>query len=90
MLNADSVSGLRGEALGPLTLSLLPGTPTLSFIGAIGAALTLGMSGSSVLIAILLLPLFIPLLIVGAGAVTSSASVIGAGAHLLLVVVLAP
>lgn len=90
MLNADSVSCLRGEALGALTLSLLLDTPTLSFIGAIGAALTLGVRGSSVLIALLVLPLFIPLLIVGAGAVTSSASGISAGAHLLLVVVLSP
>jgi heme exporter protein CcmB len=42
MLNTDNVSCLQGEALGALTLSLLLGTPTLSFIGAIGAALTLG------------------------------------------------
>jgi heme exporter protein B len=76
--------GLSGEALGVLTLSLLLGTPTLSFIGAIGAALTLGVRGSSVLIALLVLPLFIPVLIFGAGAVTSSASGSGAGAHLSL------
>jgi heme exporter protein B len=76
--------GLSGEALGVLTLSLLLGTPTLSFIGAIGAALTLGVRGSSVLIALLVLPLFIPVLIFGAGAVTSSVSGIGAGAHLSL------
>jgi heme exporter protein B len=76
--------GLSGEALGVLTLSLLLGTPTLSFIGAIGAALTLGVRGSSLLIALLVLPLFIPVLIFGAGAVISSASGIGAGAHLSL------
>lgn len=76
--------GLSGEALGVLTLSLLLGTPTLSFIGAIGAALTLGVRGSSVLIALLVLPLFIPVLIFGAGAVSSSASGIGAAAHLSL------
>jgi len=76
--------GLNAEALGVLTLSLLLGTPTLSFIGAIGAALTLGVRGSNVLIALLVLPLFIPVLIFGAGAVTSSASGIGAGAHLSL------
>ena len=76
--------GLSGEALGVLILSLLLGTPTLSFIGAIGAALTLGVRGSSLLIALLVLPLFIPVLIFGAGAVTSSASGIGAGAHLSL------
>lgn len=76
--------GLTGEPLGILTLSLLLGTPTLSFIGAIGAALTLGVRGSGVLIALLVLPLFIPILIFGAGAVASSASGIGAGAHLSL------
>ena len=76
--------GLSGEALRVLTLSLLLGTPTLSFIGAIGAALTLGVRGSSLLIALLVLPLFIPVLIFGAGAVTSSASGIGPGAHLSL------
>ena len=84
MLNVDSVSGLRGEALGVLTQSLLLGMPTLSFIGAIGAALILGVRGSSVLIALLVLPLCIPVLIFGAGTVTSSASEIGAGAHLSL------
>ena len=51
MLNVDSVSGLSGEALGVLTVSLLLGKPTLSFIGAfigaIGAALTLGVRGSA-------------------------------------------
>jgi heme exporter protein B len=73
--------GLSGEALRVLTLSLLLGTPTLSFIG---AALTLGVRGSSLLIALLVLPLFIPVLIFGAGAVTSSASGIGPGAHLSL------
>ena len=47
MLNVDSVSGLSWEALGVLTVSLLLGKPTLSFIGAIGAALTLGVRGSA-------------------------------------------
>src|SRR5215210_6867717 len=49
--------GLSGEALGVLMLSLLLGTPTLSFIGSIGAALALGVRGSSVLVALLVLPL---------------------------------
>jgi heme exporter protein B len=88
MLNVDSVSGLCGEALGVLTLSLLLGTPTLSFIGAfigaIGAALTLGVRGSSVLIALLVLPLCIPVRIFGVGTATSRTSEIGAGAHLSL------
>jgi len=76
--------GLSGEALGILTLSLLLGTPTLSFIGAIGAALTLGVRGSNALVALLALPLFIPVLIFGAGAVTSHIAGIGAGANLSL------
>lgn len=76
--------GLGGESLGVLTLSLLLGTPTLSMIGAIGAALTLGLRGSGLLVALLVLPLFIPVLIFGAGAVTSSVAGIGSEANLSL------
>lgn len=76
--------GLSGESLGVLTLSLLLGTPTLSMIGAIGAALTLGLRGSGLLVALLVLPLFIPVLIFGAGAVTSSVAGIGSEANLSL------
>jgi heme exporter protein B len=65
-------------------ISLLLGTPTLSLIGAVGAALTLGVRGSNVLLALLVLPLFIPILIFGAGAVSSSASGMGGEAHLSL------
>jgi heme exporter protein B len=56
-----------------LAYSLLLGTPTLSFIGGIGAALTLGVRNGGVLIAVLVLPLFIPVLVFGAGAVNSVA-----------------
>ncbi len=76
--------GLSGETLGVLTLSLLLGTPTLSMIGAIGAALTLGLRGSGLLVALLVLPLFVPVLIFGAGAVTSSLAGIGSEANLSL------
>ena len=76
--------GLGGDSLGVLTLSLLLGTPTLSMIGAIGAALTLGLRGSGLLVALLVLPLFIPVLIFGAGAVTSSVAGIGSEANLSL------
>jgi heme exporter protein B len=76
--------GLSGESLGVLTLSLLLGTPTLSMIGAIGAALTLGLRGSGLLVALLVLPLFIPVLIFGAGAVSSSLAGIGSEANLSL------
>jgi len=57
-----------------LFVSLLIGTPILSLIGAIGAALTLGLRGGGVLIALLILPLYIPVLIFGAGAVDASIS----------------
>lgn len=63
---------LPNDALWALVLSLLLGTPTLSFVGAIGAALTLGVRGSSLLTALLVLPLYIPVLIFGAGAVAAS------------------
>ena len=49
--------------------TLLLGTPVLSLLGSIGAALTLGVRGSSVLLSLLILPLYIPVLIFGAGAV---------------------
>jgi heme exporter protein B len=88
---------LPGEALLVLTTSLLLGTPVLSLIGAIGAALTLGLRGGGVLVSLLVLPLYIPVLIFGAGAVEASAAGLGAGAHMSLLgafllasVVLAP
>ncbi len=76
--------GLEDEALGVLVLSLLLGTPTLSMIGAIGAALVLGVRGSGLLVALLVLPLYVPVLIFGAGAVTSSMAGIGGEANLSL------
>jgi heme exporter protein B len=67
-----------------LFFSLLIGTPVLSLIGSIGAALTLGVRGGGVLVALLVLPLYIPVLIFGAGAVGAQASGLGSSAHLLL------
>ena len=52
-----------------LTLALLLGTPILSLLGAIGAALTLGLRAGGSLLALLILPLYVPVLIFGAGAV---------------------
>ena len=66
---------LEPNTLFVLFISLLLGTPVLSLIGSVGAALTLGLRGGGVLIAILVLPLYIPVLIFGAGAV--DASIIG-------------
>ena len=75
---------LPGDQLLVLTLSLLIGTPVLSFVGAIGAALTLGLRGGGVLVSLLVLPLYVPILIFGAGAVGAQAAAIGAQSHLLL------
>jgi len=75
---------LDAGALGVLMLALLLGTPLLSFIGAIGAALTLGVRGGGVLLSLLVLPLYVPALIFGAGAVESHISGMGAGGHLSL------
>lgn len=76
---------LPGDALAILTVSLLLGTPVLSLIGAIGAALTLGLRGGGVLVSLLVLPLYIPILIFGAGAVEASMSGVEFGAHLSLI-----
>lgn len=81
--------GLSGDALWILTLALLIGTPALSGIGAIGAALTLGVRGGGVLLSLLVLPLYIPVLIFGAGAVDAAVSGMGAEAHLSLLAALA-
>ncbi len=62
---------LSSAELQLLAISLLMGTLTLSLIGSIGAALTLGVHGTGVLIAILVLPLYIPVLVFGAGAVNA-------------------
>jgi heme exporter protein B len=63
---------IPNETLWILVLSLLIGTPVLSLIGSVGAALTLGLRGGGVLISILILPLYIPALIFGAGSVEAS------------------
>ena len=85
------------QATGVLLLSLLLGTPLLSLIGAIGAALTVGVRGAGVLLSLLVLPLYVPVLIFGAGAVDASNAGLGVTAHfsimgamLLLAAFLAP
>ena len=75
---------LDAEALVVLTVGLLVGTPVLSLLGAIGAALTLGVRGGGALLSLLVLPLYIPTLIFGAGAVQAHLSGQGAGGHLSL------
>ena len=63
---------LPPDALMMMVISLLIGTPVLSLIGGIGAALTLGLRGGGILLSLLILPLYIPVLVYGAGAVTVS------------------
>ena len=79
---------LSGDALWVLAGSLLLGTPALSGIGAIGAALTLGVRGGGVLLSLLVLPLYIPVLIFGAGAVDATLTGLGVQAHLSLLAAL--
>jgi len=76
--------GLPADAIAILAASLALGTPILSWLGAIAAALTLGARGGSSLLALLVLPLAVPVLIFGAGAVESFTSGLGADAHLSL------
>jgi len=75
---------LSGEALLILLYSLLLGTPALSLIGAIGAALTIGLRGGGVLVSLLVLPLCIPVLIFGAGAVEANVSGLGEQGHIYM------
>ncbi len=76
------------STLGVLMLSLLLGTLTLSLIGAIGAALTVGLNQGGVLVSLLVLPLTVPVLIFGSGAVSAMANQLPAGGHLSLLAAL--
>ncbi|HZH28975.1 MAG TPA: heme exporter protein CcmB [Azospirillaceae bacterium] len=76
--------GLDADGLGVLLGSLALGTPTLSLLGAVGAALTLGARRSGVLTALLVLPIEIPALIFGVGAVDAALMGLEARPHLLL------
>jgi heme exporter protein B len=60
--------GLEPQALAPVAVSLLVGTPALTLVGAIGAALTVGLRRGGLLLAILILPLSVPILIFGVAA----------------------
>lgn len=75
---------LPSQALVVLAVSLAIGTPVLSLVGAIGAGLTLGLRGGGILVSLLVLPLFVPVLIFGAGAVQAQVSGLGAAPHLSL------
>ena len=75
---------LSASATAVLMLSLLLGTPILSLVGSMGAALTVGLRGSSVLLSLLVLPLTIPVLIFGAGAVEAHTAGLGVAGHFSL------
>jgi len=89
--------GLSQNGLAIVIVSLLLGTPVLSVIGSVGAALTLGLRAANVLVALLVLPLYIPVLIFGSGAVQAivtgsspQAWLLLLGATLIVSVVFAP
>ena len=78
LLNMDA------QGFGVLVLTLTLGTPILSLIGAIGAALTLGARRGGVLLSLLILPLYIPVLIFGSGAIDAAINGLTPRPHLLL------
>ena len=81
--------GLDGQSLLALGATLLVGTPTLSLIGGLAAALTLGARKSGALLALLALPLCVPTLIFGAGAIETLAAGDGIVTHVAILAALA-
>jgi heme exporter protein B len=75
---------LPSDALGPIALALLLGTPTLTLIGSIGAALMIGARRGSALLALLVLPLYVPVLIFGVSAVEGEVMGLGGRAQFLI------
>jgi len=75
---------LEFETIKVLMLTLLLGTPVLSLIGAIGAALTVGLKSGGVLISLLILPLYIPILIFGTGTVQAASNMLPIDGYIAL------
>ncbi len=75
---------LPGEAYGVLMLSLLLGTPVLSLFGSIGVALTVGLGSRGLILAVIVLPLSMPVLIIGALAVNNSTAGLPIASHMAL------
>lgn len=75
---------MNGDALITLVVSLLLGTPILSLLGGLGAALTLGLRSGGMLLILIVLPLATPALIFGAGAADAVAMGLSASGHLSL------
>lgn len=79
---------LNAAAIGALVLSLLAGTPALSVLGALGAALTLEARGGAALLALLVLPLAVPVMVLGAAAIAAAQAGEDPSAHLMLLAAL--
>ena len=75
---------MDAEGFAALLAAMLLGTPVLSLVGAIGAALTVSLRRGGVLISLLVLPLFIPVLIVGVLAVDAAVYGLAARPHLMV------
>lgn len=80
--------GMQAASIGVLTLSLILGGPILSLLGGLGAALTIGLRNSTLLVFLLVLPLYVPVLIFGAGAVSALDAGISPVGHLNLLAAL--
>jgi heme exporter protein B len=76
--------GLPAAGFGQLLLAMLLGTPTLTLVGAIGAALVLGARRGGVLISLLVLPLYVPVLIFGVAAVDGAIAGLAVRPHLMI------
>ena len=76
--------GLPASAMPALVLSLLIGTPAVSAIGAVGAALTLSIRRGGLILPLIVLPLLAPAVIFGAGAVLAALDGLGSGAFYFL------
>lgn len=75
---------MNADGFATLMISMALGTPILSLIGAIGAALVLGARRGGVLVSLLILPLYIPVLIFGVGAIDAAVAARSADSHLLI------
>jgi heme exporter protein B len=79
---------LPGEGYPVLLMTMLLGTPTISLIGTVGAALTLGARRGGVLLSLLVLPLVIPVLIFGTAGIDAAIAGFGVKTHLLILTAL--
>lgn len=76
---------LEGQAYPAVALTMLIGSPAVSFLGALGAALTLGLRRGGLLVALLILPLYVPILIFGVSSIDRMTSALEPSAQPLLI-----